>query len=275
MSQNDKRPPILLLSPPAAGKTSSLRYLTPELAARTLLINCDAKALPWIGGGSKIQLYTAACPTHIPGIIKAASASGKYDLIVVDTITIAMGEYSRRFLSTDTPKYVLNAEDQIVSDMNYIALTDTGVVNSQGGWGRYATLVTDIVAECTASPAQTVVMGHLGLRESEVGELTWKCPIQGQVGKTGLESLFSIVMHASSKTLTELQGDLAQDHQWLGKEETIEFTGERFVFQVAHTARTVSTHALRTIDGLWPRGVRFIDSNMQLVFDRIAEVHAD
>lgn len=270
----NSRPPSLLLSPPSGGKTSGMRTIKPELAARTLHINCDNKALPWIDpAGPKFQHFTAKCPTLIPSIIKQAAATGKFDLIIVDTITIAMGEFTRRFINSTTPKVVTNDDGTVISDMNYVATTKTGQVDSMGGWGRYGTLVLDIIAECTAADAQVVVMGHLDDKPDEAGNYTFKCPLQGAVGKSGLEGLFSIVMHAKPMKLSKLQGDYAQDHEYLGTEESIEFTGERYVYQVAHTKDTINTHALRTIDGLWPKGVRFVDNDLQMIFDRFETVY--
>lgn len=268
------KPPILLLSQPAGGKTSGLKDIRPELAARTLHINADNKALPWIGNNS-FQQYHAKCPTLIPSIIKQAGASGQFGLIVLDTITVAMSEYTRRYINTTMPKYVTNSENKIITDMNYVAISEKngGVVDSMGGWGRYATLVSDIVAAAAACDAQVVVMGHLNCRPDEAGDFVYKCPLQGQVGKQGLEGLFSIVMHAMSMPLKALQEDYEQNHQWLGTEESIEFTGERFVYQVAHTKDTIHSHALRTIEGLWPKGVRFVDNNLQMIFDRFDEVY--
>ena len=75
-------PPILLLSQPAGGKTSGLRNIRPDLGARTLLINCDNKPLPWIGDTNFTE-YSAKCPTLIPSIIRQAGKSGKFDLIVL------------------------------------------------------------------------------------------------------------------------------------------------------------------------------------------------
>jgi len=272
MQQN--KPPILLLSQPGGGKTSGLRNIRPDLAKRTLLINCDNKALPWIGQAD-FQIYHAKCPTVIPAVIKSAAKSGKFDLIVVDTITVAMSEFTRRFINTTMPKYVMDDQGAIISDKNYISISErnAGVVDSMGGWGRYATLVSDIVAESAAADAQVVVMGHLNAKPDEAGDFIYKCPLQGQVGKQGLEGLFSIVMHAMTMSLKDLQGQHNQHHEFLGTEESIEFTGERYVYQVAHTKDTIHTHALRTITNLWPAGVRFIDNDLQMVFDRFATVY--
>ena len=194
---NDSKPPILLLSQPAGGKTSGLRGVNDELAKRTLLINCDNKALPWVGG-TRFSHYAAECPTQLPNIIRQAAASGKFDLIVVDTITVAMSEYTRRFINTTMPKYVYKDDGTLVSNMNYISVSEKngGKVDSMGGWGRYAALVSDIVSEAAASEAQVVIMGHLNCKEDESGDFVYKCPLQGQVGKQGLEGLFSIVMHS-------------------------------------------------------------------------------
>lgn len=274
---NQSKPPILLLSQPAGGKTSGLRNIKPELASRTLLINADNKALPWVGK-SAFQHFSAKCPTLLPSIIRQAGASGKFDLIVVDTITVAMSEYTRRFINTTMPKYVKDKDGNVISDTNYVAVSEKngGIVDSMSGWGRYATLVSDIVAEATAANAQVVVMGHLNARPDEGGDIVYKCPLQGQVGKQGLEGLFSIVMHAMTMPLDKLLGeDLNQHHDYLGTDESIEFTGERYVYQVAHTKDTIHTHALRTIDGLWPKGVRFIDNDLQMVFDRFKEVYGE
>jgi hypothetical protein len=269
---NNEHPPILLLSPPACGKTYSLKDISPELAKRTLHINCDDKPLPWVGK-STFTAYQAQCPTLIPDIIKQGDDSGQFDLIVVDTLTIAMGEYARKFINTATPKYAMNGAD-CVTNMNYVSVTKQGAVDGMGAWGRYGTLVSDIVAAANASNAQVVIMGHLSCTEDEGGDLTWKCPLQGAVGRAGIEGLFSIVMHAKKMKLDKLVGEYEQDHKYLGTEESEDFTNSRYVFQVAHTKDTVHSHALRTIAGLWPKGVRFIDNDLQMVFDRFAEVWA-
>jgi len=268
------RPPILLLSQPGGGKSSSLRNINPELAKRTIHINADNKPLPWIGDTGFTNFH-AQCPTLLPSIIRQAAASGSFDLIVLDTLTVAMSEFTRRFINTSKPKYVMNAAGEVISDTNYISVTKAGEVDGMGGWGRYATLVSDIVAEATAANAQVVIMGHLNCKQDEAGDFIYKCPLQGQVGKQGLEGLFSIVMHSMSMSLKKLEGEYAQDHEFLGTEESMEFTGERFVFQVAHTKDTIHTHALRTIADLWPAGVRFIDNDLQKVFDRFTTVYGD
>jgi len=271
---SNAKPPILLLSKPGMGKTFSLKNIKPELGNRTLLINCDSKPLSWVGN-TAFKVYSAPCPTLIPAIIKKAGDSGDFDLIIVDTITVAMAEYTRRFINTEMPKYAFNKDDQIVSDRNYVSTSAKlgGIVDSMANWGKYAALVSEIVAEGSKCKAQFVMMGHLNSREDEGGEFIYKCPLQGQIGKQGLEGLFSIVMHATTLPLEKLTGEYNQEHKYLGTEESLEFTGERFVFQVAHTKDTIHSHALRTIQGLWPDGVRFIDNDLQMVFDRFDEVY--
>lgn len=268
------KPPILLLSPPNQGKSTGLKFINEELAKRTLYINCDKKALPWIGNKHFVQ-RTAACPTHIPALLKKANESGKFDLIVVDTITIGMSEYRRRYIDSTYPKYETNDAGEIITDTNYVSISEKngGTIDSMGGWGRYGALALDIADASKSSDAQVIIMGHLSSKQDEEsGDFIYKCPLAGAVGAQGYEGQFSLVMHAKSMTLRDLEG-YDQDHEFLTMEESIEFSGSRYTYQVAHTKDTIGTHDIRTIDGLWPKGVRFIDNNLQTVIDQINNVY--
>ena len=268
------KPPILVLAPPASGKTTALRYLKPELAKRTLYVNCDDKSLPWVGK-TDIKLYDAGCPTLIPNILDSAGKSGKFDLIVIDTITLAMQEYARKFLNTTAPKYSTDASGNVISNPDYIALDRTGSkIDGMSGWGRYGTLVCDIIAAAKKTGVQVVIFGHLSSVADDSGNYKFRCPLQGAIGKQGIEGLFDVVMHAQQMKLKDLSKE-GQDHQWLGTTESRKGTEARYVYQVDHTKNTAGTHDIRSPDGLWPEDVQFIDNNLQMVFDRFEEVYGE
>lgn len=270
---NIRLPSILLEGLPSMGKTTSLKYLNanPEIAAGVLYISGDNKVLPWLGSNTHFKRYTLQCPTQLPAIIRQAGGSGDFHTIIVDTLTRVAETYQSCFIGSAVPKYAMNGE-AMITDPNYVAVTKQGKVDGMSGWGRMASLIRDTLAAGDTSGCQMIYMSHMSNVQKEDGGYQWQAPIQGQIGKIGLESYFTICLVARSIPVEKLAAE--PDHPLLGKTESRPGTGQRYVFQVEKTSDTMD-YPVRIIDGMFPEGLHYIDNDMASLLNHLTELYGE
>lgn len=233
---------VLLCGNSAAGKSTALRGLkNPE---GVLYLNCEAgKRLPF---KSKFNEKTITDPHQIQEAFTWAETQPNVHTIVIDSLTYLLDMYES--------VYVYNS------------------ANGQKAWGDFAQYFKQVMQQFVASSTKKVIFtAHLAstLNESEMVMET-KVPVKGSLKGNGLESYFSVVIYAKKvtlKTLKEYQSPL------LTITPVEEALGLKYVFQTQITKDTVHER-IRGPLGLFEQNETFIDNNIQLVFDRLAEYYA-
>ena len=272
------RPNILVYGLPNTGKTYSLKSLdtSPEYAKGVLYLNLDSKHLPWFGGNS-FSRYTVPCPTLLPQLITNASKQvddkGKlrFHTIVVDTVTRFLDTYVSKFVTTKEPKYFVRPDGTIGSDMNYVMTTKTGQIDSLSAWGRMSSLFKDTMEAADASPCQVIFISHMSQVQRPDGSYVYDAPIQGQVGKVGLLSWFSIAVVATTIPMDVVLAE--PDSELLSKVPSVEGVDDKYVFQIAKTTST-QEYPIRTITGMFSPTQKYIDNDFNKLFTHLDALYA-
>lgn len=222
------------------GKSASLRNMADE--KRVLYINCESgKELPF---PHKFKQVVLTEPTEIFDIIADAEESGKFDTVVVDSLTFLMEMYESR--------HVYKSKDGF------------------GAWAdfqQYAKeLFTDVVPNSAMSfiftaHAETKFNEELGYEETFI-------PVKGSLGKNGLEAYFSVIVLATVMPVPKLRKSKSE---LLVITEDEEIDGIKHVFQTRRTKETIGARVIRGPIGLWTRDDTFIDNDAQMLIDVVNE----
>ena len=272
------RESICIFGSPNSGKSYSMKSLShdKDMAKKVLYINADAKGIPWFGGNN-FSTFNLKCPTMLPKVISDASkaknpdGSLRFNMIVVDTITRVMESFVSRYISSKEPKYEYDDAGNNITDLNYVAVTKAGTLDSMTGWGRSATLFKDIMDAGNRSECQMVYVSHMTLVPRPDGSFSYESPIQGSIGKIGLASWFSITMVARNVPLESLHSE--PDSHMLTKTESRKGTSHKYVFQVEKTPDTTE-YPVRSIDGMYPENMHFIDNDLGKLFTHLDKLYA-
>lgn len=233
---------VLLCGKSATGKSASLMGLKdPE---GVLYLNCEAgKRLPF---RAKFLQKTVTDPLQIQEAFDWAESQPQIHTIVVDSLTYLLDMYESL--------YVL------------------GSANTMQAWGQFAQYYKVLMQQYVARSTKKVIFtAHTSdtLNESEMVMET-KVPVKGSLKNNGIESYFTVVIASKKvplKTLKDYQSELLR----ITPEE--EALGFKYVFQTKITKDSVNER-LRGPLGLFDTKESFIDNNMQLVLDRLAEYYA-
>lgn len=233
---------VLLCGKSATGKSASLMGLKdPE---GVLYLNCEAgKRLPF---RAKFLQKTVTDPLQIQEAFDWAESQPNIHTIVVDSLTYLLDMYESL--------YVL------------------GSANTMQAWGQFAQYYKVLMQQYVARSTKKVIFtAHTSdtLNESEMVMET-KVPVKGSLKNNGIESYFTVVIASKKvplKTLKDYQSELLR----ITPEE--EALGFKYVFQTKITKDSVNER-LRGPLGLFDTKESFIDNNMQLVLDRLAEYYA-
>jgi len=248
------RPSILIYGAPCSGKTTSLRSLSldKKVGSSTLYINGDNKCLPWFGK-NYFKRYTVTCPTFLPTVLESVG-SGEFETIVIDTLDHIMATFQSRFVGSALPKYTKD-----VTDDNYVALTREGTIDGQAAWGRYGSLLGDILRGGNTAQSQMIYFTHLSLIKLKDNSFIMEAPLSGSVGRAGLLGYFTLAFIASYVPMSILNEE--PDSDLLTKEPSIKSGEGRYVFQVAKTSFTQDL-PIRAIIDLFGEGIHYIDADI-------------
>jgi len=223
------------------GKTTSLRNLRDPEAV--MYLNCEAnKDLTF---AAKFRQFTITNPYEIYDGFNHAAQSGNFHTIVVDTLSFLMEMFHTLFIHK--------------------------AADGMKGWADYQAFFKKLMQQYVASATVNVVfLAHVHQVLNEEAMVMEKTvPIQGNLKKNGVEAYFSTVVSARRMSITELdqyQNDL------LVITEKEKMMGVKHVYQTELTKETVHERISSSM-GMWEMKETFIDSDVQLVLDRLEKYH--
>lgn len=119
------------------------------------------------------------------------------------------------------------------------------------------------------STKKVVFIAHVVDQINEDAVLETAVPVKGSLKNNGIESYFSCVMAAKKVPIKELKDSDNDMLHITPEEEGLKF---KYVFQTRLTAKTVNER-LRSPMGMWDQKETFIDNDLQLVFDKLADYY--
>jgi hypothetical protein len=235
---------VLVGGKSATGKSASLMGL--EKPERVLYLNCESgKKLPF---RAKFLQKTVTDPLQIIEAFDWAAGDGHdtVDTIVIDTLTYLLDMYESLYIY--------------------------GNANTQKAWGDFSQYFKTLMQQKVASSDKRVIFtAHTAdkLNESEMLMET-SVPVKGSLKGNGIESYFSCVIATKKMTLKQLEKYKSPLLTITPEEEALGF---KYVFQTRLTKETVGER-IRGPLGMWDSNETFIDNNVQLVLNRLAEYYA-
>jgi len=242
MQKNSNK--ILIIGPPDAGKTFSLKYLNQD---KLLVINTDGQFFPY---QSDCAFYAIPHVSKFPKILQKACKS-KYKYICIDSLTHLMTSFENQ--------YVIKA------------------TNTQKGWGDYQTFFMDILETVKQHPNKIFIfVAHINdiNKHDEDESPDFRVPIKGHIGKVGVESFFSPVLtsiNLPTKKVKKFKKKFGKKNKLLKITPIEEAMGVKRVF-LTNPYKKHPGMVARGADGLWviPDEL-YIDNNMKYVIDRLIE----
>lgn len=230
---------VLIVGKPACGKTTSLMQVPNQ--ERIAYLNADLKELPF---KSKFQELSITDPKKILKAIEQIENKDTIDSAVVDTVTLLMNAFERKYVKTAT--------------------------NTMKAWGQYGDFYNDFIGAIKAGTKSYAIMAHVAdkMNEKEMCEET-SVPVKGAVGKIGVEADFTTIIAAKKVSIAGL-ADWENDLLTITPQE--EEDGFKYVFQTRIDKTTIG-EKMRSAMGLWAREEKYIDNNINLVFARLAEYY--
>jgi hypothetical protein len=230
---------VLIMGKPNSGKSFSLRNLPNQ--EKYVYLNTDLKPIPF-----KHKFHDAyiSDPMDIFGYVNEIENNPDVNGVILDTISFLMDSFEQQ--------YVINS------------------TNSQKMWGEYASYYKKLIHAIKSGTKNYAILAHAKdvMNESEM-ILETKVPIKGSVGATGVEADFTTIVGAKSISIKE-----AKKHQndllTISAEE--EEDGVKRVFQTRIDKDSIG-HKYRSQLGLWNRNEKYIDNDLNLVFNRLNEYY--
>lgn len=222
------------------GKSASLRSLRNQ--DRVLYINCEAgKKLPF---RHKFEEIVLTDPDELFDIIEEAEESGKFDTVIIDSLTFLLEMYESLYIYKNTDGFNVWADFQ-----------------------QYAKkLFQQVVPK---SPMSFIFTAHVEhVMDKETGVITdIRIPVKGALKNNGLEAYFSFIVMTAKvpvKTLLKYKND------FLNITEAETNVGFKHVFQCLPTKDTTASRVRAPWD-FWKPNETYIDNDAQLLLDLIQE----
>lgn len=221
------------------GKTTSLRHL--KNIEGVLRINCDVSQMdmPFISNIKKVNLNN---PLEIFGIIEAAKNDNKIHTIVIDTLTSLVNLYTERVFPTLESAYG-NQWKEFTAFFNKLLVT----------------ALPDTKKVC-------IVIAH-SVPEEDNKIIYSNVALSGQLGKKGFASFFDLLVVAD---FLDLESNIELPENKLFKITDDEKLDQiKYILQVRKMPQSVHNPLIRHPIDFWDRHEAQIDSNIQLVLDRM------
>lgn len=236
---------ILVTGKTATGKSLSLRNLSPQ--AGVVYLNCENnKALPF---RSKFKSLNVTDPYDIYEAFEQAEEMDDVHTIVIDTVTYMMDMYEGQ--------YVLNSS------------------NTQKAWGDYAQFFKRLMQQYVANSTKRIIMlAHTADIQNEAEmSIDTMVKVKGSLMNQGIESYFTQVVSTKKVPIKKLE-PFEEGNALLNITERERALGFKYVFQTLITKDTVNER-MRAPFGMWEDQETFIDNDIELVLQRIAEFNED
>lgn len=235
---------VLLVGEPATGKSTSMQGLTNH--ERVLYINTEiAKSLPYSHKFKEVKLSD---PEYLEEALDRASVSNSFDTVVIDSLSCLMEHYFKANIYKQ-PK--TRAFDM---------------------WEGYSMFLIELFEEqAVRCPKNMIFTSHSISDSKELADgslvKTSKAAIKGSVGKKGVEYFFSTVCVTKVLPVSFLE-KFADKTNLLNITEAEKNDGYKHVIQTRRDAGSIH-EIIRAPVGMWSADETYIDSNAQLILDRI------
>ena len=226
------------------GKTASLRNLKDP--AGVLYLNFEAKSPPFVCQFTEKKVTN---PYTLHSVTEKLIETGteKFHTVVVDSITACMSLYTTKYIGKDCP-------------------------NKMAAWGEYKTFYDKWAKQLLPQlKQQVIVLAHIANFEDEDTLQTYtQAVVQGSLKHIGLEADFGLVANTVILPLAVLK-NFSNPLLTITEEEEIE--GFKHVIQTRKTLETKSTKIRAPMD-MWDRSETYIDSDVQLLLDKIKQYNS-
>lgn len=231
---------VLIVGKPSCGKSTSLMNMPDQ--ENKVYFNTDLKELPF---KSKFKEVFIKNPYDIIGGIHEVEQMENVDAVVLDTLTFLMSQFHTQ--------YVADA------------------ANGQKAWGDYGIFYKKFIHAIKSGTKDYAILAHT---KDELNELTMSIdtvvPIQGAVGKQGVEADFSTILAAKKVPIKELKD---QENDLLHITENDIEDGFKHVF-VTRVDKNTTGEKMRSAIGLWDRKEKYIDNDLAQVFNRLHQYYS-
>jgi hypothetical protein len=231
---------VLIMGKPNSGKSTSLRTLTNQ--DRYVYLNTDLKAIPF---KHEFNAVNVSDPLDILGFIEEIESNADIDGVVLDTLTFLMDQFEQQYVVTSS--------------------------NTQKMWGEFASFYKKLIHTIKKGSKDYAILAHAKdvMNESEM-ILETKVPIKGSVGATGAEADFTTILGAKAIPIKEA---MKWENDLLTISDEEKEDGIKFVFQTRIDKDSVG-HKYRSQMGLWKRNEKYINNDLQAVFNRLHDYYS-
>lgn len=231
---------VLIMGKPNCGKSTSLMNLPNQ--EKTAYLNTDCKALPF--KSKMIERYITNPNDVLQGIYDIEQHPN-IDMAILDTLSFLMDQYEQQFVLTAS--------------------------NPQKAWQDYAKFYKSFIHAIKSGSKDYVIMAHAKdiINENEM-TLETKVPIKGSIGHTGVEADFSTILSAKKISIKEAEKS-PNDLLTISDDERED--GVKYVFQTRIDKDSIG-EKIRSQMGLWNRNEKYINNDINLVFNRLHEYYA-
>ena len=240
MFQSGNNHVVLVMGKPNTGKSFSLRNLPNQ--DKYVYLNTDLKAIPF---KHNFAAYNISDPYDIIGYIQEIEDNAGVTGVVLDTISFLMDQVEQQYVVTST--------------------------NTQKSWGDYASFYKKLMHKIKSGTKNYAILAHAKdvMNESEM-VLESKVPVKGSVGATGVEADFSTILGTKAISIKEA---LKWNNELLTISDDEKEDGVKYVFQTRIDKDTLG-HKYRSQLGLWKREEKYINNDLNLVFNRLNEYYS-
>jgi hypothetical protein len=230
---------VLICGVPSSGKTTGLMHMTNQ--EKGVYFNTDLKTLPFKSKFTEVSITEAI---QINDYVAQVEAEPNMEFAVLDTVSFLMSQF----------------EQQNV----------VGSANGQQAWGNYANFYKQLIHQIKSGTKDYAIMTHT---EDKLNEkdmvLETKAAIKGSVGRIGIEADFSVILTAKRMSIKALKG---YENDLLHITEEEEEDEYKYVLMTKVDKNTLGEKTRAPI-GLWDRKEKYIDNNLQIVFDKLHEYY--
>lgn len=236
---------VLVEARPTSGKTYSLINI--HEYGKTLHINCDKKQLPFKNEHPDLLVTcTPETPFDVLGYMEQAEASDTVEVVVLDTLTYAADMFVKQVIDV--------------------------APDTRAAWGDYSKYLMKIIEFAKDSKKHYIIMVHEEAVLNEAsGVIERKAPLQGRLGKLGVEGHFTTILGAVKIDPEDIPEK--QHNELLNFTEDSLEDGIHYAFQTRIDKKSNGA-MYRAATGLFDRNEMYIDNDLVLVLRRLDAFYA-
>lgn len=229
---------ILLTGLPGSGKTTSLSNLS-----NVLYLNCEGvKRVPFNTKNKNWEQYDITDPKAILNAINYAEEKESINYIVIDSLVFLMEMFELKCFSSRK------------------TFTD---------WEAYKKFFEELMFACSQSSKSIIILAHNKQVEQE--DLEMSVPVKGSLKDKGVEAYFDNICVAKIFRTDELKQ--VCENSLLSYDEDEEELNVKYVLKVKRASDNLK-EKVRFPKGMWNKNETYINSDIQLVIDRINDYYS-